>query len=189
MNPPGSNTFRTFRNSSFPLFFHIVGENIRGPLQISLDYHLGKWQMARNRLSDIPYVPKFSTYMEDTNINPCIECGACCAFYRASFYWAESDLVTPDGVPSELLEKLNDFRFCMKGTQGSRPRCIALMGIIGKKVRCAIYERRASVCREFEPSWKEGIPNEDCDKARARWGLPPLAPEIWRSPGNFPKAA
>ena len=23
--------------------------------------------------------------------NPCIECGACCAYYRASFYWAEAD--------------------------------------------------------------------------------------------------
>ncbi|MFO7685930.1 MAG: YkgJ family cysteine cluster protein [Desulfobacterales bacterium] len=116
--------------------------------------------------------------MEYTKITPCIECGACCAFYRVSFYWGESDLCAPNGVPSELLEKLNDFRFCMQGTQGSSPRCIALMGIIGKKVHCSIYERRASVCRQFDPSWQQGTPNEECDKARALWGLPPLTPEI-----------
>lgn len=156
---------------------------------IDLDYHFGKWQIAQTMLAAIPFPTLFLKYMQSTKTNPCIECGACCALYRASFYWGESDLCTPNGVPSELLEKLNDFRFCMQGTQGSRPRCIALMGIIGKKVSCSIYERRASVCREFEPSWQEGAPNEQCDKARALWGLPPLIPEIWRSPGNFPKAA
>jgi Fe-S-cluster containining protein len=145
--------------------------------------------MAQNMLSAIPSPTLFLTHMEYTKINPCIECGACCAFYRASFYWGESDLCTPNGVPSELLEKLNDFRFCMQGTQGSKPRCIALMGIIGKKVHCSIYERRASVCREFVPSWQEGTPNQECEKARALWGLPPLTPDIWRSPSNFPKAA
>lgn len=122
-------------------------------------------------------------------INPCLSCGACCAFYRASFYWAESDLAQPAGVPSELTEKLNDFRLYMKGSTGSRPRCIALMGIIGKKVHCSIYDRRASVCRDFVPSWENGIYNERCDKARISWGLPPLSPEIWHLPEDFPKAA
>ena len=122
-------------------------------------------------------------------INPCLECGACCAFYRASFYWAESDLAQPSGVPSELTEKMNDFRLFMRGSNGSRPRCIALMGIIGKKVHCSIYNRRASVCQDFPPSWENNIHNERCDKARAAWGLLPLTPEIWHLPEDFPKAA
>ncbi|EEX7666747.1 YkgJ family cysteine cluster protein, partial [Escherichia coli] len=25
------------------------------------------------------------------NPNPCMTCGACCAFFRVSFYWAEAD--------------------------------------------------------------------------------------------------
>ncbi|EGR9493162.1 YkgJ family cysteine cluster protein, partial [Escherichia coli] len=24
------------------------------------------------------------------NPNPCMTCGACCAFFRVSFYWAEA---------------------------------------------------------------------------------------------------
>jgi len=122
-------------------------------------------------------------------INPCLECGACCAYYRASFYWAESDLAQPGGVPSELTEKLDDFRLFMKGSNGSNPRCLALMGIIGKKVHCSIYERRASVCRDFPPSWENGVHNERCDQARISWGLTPLSPEIWYLPENFPRAA
>ncbi len=121
--------------------------------------------------------------------NPCLDCGACCAFYRASFYWTESDLASEEGVPAELTEKLNDFRMVMKGTNGPAPRCISLMGIIGKKVFCNIYEHRSSVCRDFQPAWLDGIPNERCDKAREHWGLPALTPEIWNNPRNFPKAA
>jgi hypothetical protein len=121
--------------------------------------------------------------------NPCLECGACCAFYRASFYWAEADDATPNGVPAELTEKLNDFYLAMKGTTGSKPRCVALMGIICKSVHCAIYERRSTSCREFEASWKDGHTNPRCDKARIAWGLPPLEPGAWPNPGNFPKAA
>ncbi|WP_142908916.1 CxxCxxCC domain-containing protein, partial [Klebsiella pneumoniae] len=26
-----------------------------------------------------------------SNLNPCMTCGACCAFFRVSFYWAEAD--------------------------------------------------------------------------------------------------
>lgn len=122
-------------------------------------------------------------------VNPCLDCGACCAFFRASFYWAESSLATEGGVPAELTEKLNDFRMIMKGTNAPSPHCIALMGIIGKKVHCIIYEKRASVCRDFQPAWLNGEPNERCDKARAQWGLSALTPEVWNQPDNFPKAA
>ena len=122
-------------------------------------------------------------------INPCLACGACCAYYRASFYWAESDLIQPGGVPIGLTDKLNDFRLVMKGSKGSRPRCLALMGIIGKKVHCSIYEHRASVCRDFPPSWENGTHNERCDRARLAWGLPAITPEFWSLPEDFPRAA
>ena len=106
--------------------------------------------------------------------NPCIACGACCAYYRASFYWAEADEGLGGTVPVELTEKLNDFRRVMKGTNGAHRRCVALLGEIGQRVGCSIYERRASVCREFEVSWHGGVRNERCDRARAAWGLAPL---------------
>jgi len=122
-------------------------------------------------------------------VNPCLSCGACCAFYRASFYWAESGEVTAGGVPPELTQKLNDFRLVMKGTSGSSPRCVALNGFIGRSVACSIYERRSSVCRAFEASWQSNAPNPDCDQARRVWGLEPLKPESWFDDRNLPKAA
>jgi uncharacterized protein len=121
--------------------------------------------------------------------NPCLTCGACCAFYRASFYWAEADDETPGGVPAHLTRKLNDFRRAMIGMEGSKPRCIALEGLVGEGVRCTIYGNRPSVCRDLDASWAGGKPNERCDKARAAWGLPPLSPDAWDSPGGRPKAA
>lgn len=127
--------------------------------------------------------------MNQPNHNPCITCGACCAFFRASFYWGESDLAVSNGVPSSMTVSISDFRLVMKGTRGSNPRCIALMGIIGKKVHCSIYDRRSTVCRDFMPSWQDGKPNEGCDRARRKWGLSPLQPDAWHSPGDFPKAA
>ncbi len=123
--------------------------------------------------------------------NPCLTCGACCAFYRASFYWGESDYAVPEGVPHELTDHLQSHYLVMKGTDSPTPRCIALMGILGAGVHCSIYERRASVCRNFDPSWLNGIANERCDKARVRWNLPPLERTSWPNPlpDNFPKAA
>lgn len=122
-------------------------------------------------------------------VNLCLSCGACCAFYRASFYWSEAEDFSPGGVPLEMTQKLNDFRLIMKGTSGSSPRCIALTGFIGRRVACSIYERRSSVCRAFEASWYNNAPNPDCDKARSAWGLEPLKPEAWFDDHNFPKAA
>ncbi|HON38826.1 MAG: YkgJ family cysteine cluster protein [Desulfomonilia bacterium] len=120
--------------------------------------------------------------------NPCLTCGACCAYYRASFYWAEADDETPGGVPVSLTRKLNEHRRVMIGSEGSKPRCIALEGTIGEQVYCTIYERRSSVCREFEASWSNGKRNERCDAARIAWGLPPLEPDAWDFP-DIPKAA
>jgi Fe-S-cluster containining protein len=119
--------------------------------------------------------------------NPCLTCGACCAFYRASFYWAETD-DAGGTVPVELTEKLNDFRRVMRGTNQPHPRCVALVGTIGQSIYCSIYDIRSSVCREFPVAWENGQPNEGCDKARSAWGLPPLPPPTVHSdqPPNDP---
>ncbi|MGR0480613.1 MAG: YkgJ family cysteine cluster protein [Candidatus Electronema sp. V4] len=120
--------------------------------------------------------------------NPCVRCGACCAFFRASFYWGETESGTPGGVPDDLTEKINDFRVQMKGTRGLNPRCVALTGEIGRSVACAIYEHRSSVCRAFPPSLQDGVVNEDCNRARAAHGLNPVTPADWGME-DFPKAA
>jgi len=119
-------------------------------------------------------------------LNACLTCGACCAFFRASFYYMEADDCTPGGVPVGLTEDLTDFRRVMKGTDQKNPHCVALEGRVGYEVRCRIHPNRASVCREFDPSYYDGItPNERCDRARALYGLLPLGPEdCWIEPDD-----
>ncbi|MCC7412353.1 MAG: YkgJ family cysteine cluster protein [Gammaproteobacteria bacterium] len=108
--------------------------------------------------------------------DPCRSCGACCAALRVSFHWSEGDDVSPAGVPAGLTEPVTPHLRAMRGTNQPRPRCIALAGEIGRDVRCTIYPRRGSTCREFAPSWRQGVPNPHCDAARALWDLPPLIP-------------
>lgn len=117
--------------------------------------------------------------------NPCINCGACCAHFRASFYWSEADPAFGGTVPPDMVEKLNDRFVVMKGTWTTQPRCIALSGTIGETVGCSIYAERSSVCREFPYSWQDGEHNPRCDKARAAWGLAPL-PNPALIPGTAP---
>lgn len=83
-----------------------------------------------------------------SEINPCMTCGACCAYFRVSFYWAEAD--DAGGlVPSALTEPLTPFLRCMSGTNQRQNRCAALSGDIGDAVHCTIYENRPSPCREI----------------------------------------
>ncbi|MFZ6770495.1 YkgJ family cysteine cluster protein [Undibacterium sp. Di26W] len=104
----------------------------------------------------------------DSNTNdPCLTCGACCASFRVSFYWAEADSLH---IPIALTEAVNPVYSCMAGTNQARPRCQALSGDIGKSVACTIYAQRPSPCHEVQAG------DEKCQKARARHGLPPLPP-------------
>lgn len=41
----------------------------------------------------------------------CVSCGACCANYRVSFYWAEAER-----MPANMVEPLTAVYSCMKGT-------------------------------------------------------------------------
>ncbi|RKQ38100.1 YkgJ family cysteine cluster protein [Enterobacter sp. R1(2018)] len=108
-----------------------------------------------------------------SDLNPCMTCGACCAYFRVSFYWAEAD--DAGGlVPSHLTEPVSPFLRCMCGTNQRHSRCVALEGEPGERVRCGIYENRPSPCREFMMSGEGGITNDACNRARAKYGLPPL---------------
>jgi len=91
----------------------------------------------------------------------CQRCGACCAHFRVSFYWAEADDGPHGSVPVSLTEPLNAHLRCMAGTSARSPRCVALKGDIGKGVGCTIYEQRPSPCREVMPG------DPQCLKARA----------------------
>lgn len=116
--------------------------------------------------------------------NPCLTCGACCAAFRVSFYWAETDPHYPNAVPEDYVEKLTPLRAVMRGTNQSHPRCDALIGDVGIAVRCAIYERRPSPCREVNISWNHGKPDEKCDRARMACGLLPFPSDRQKNDGH-----
>jgi Fe-S-cluster containining protein len=105
---------------------------------------------------------------EMSEVNVCQPCGACCAHFRVSFYWAEAD-DTPGGfVPAQLTEQLTPHLRCMQGTSQKAPRCTTLDGEVGQWVACRIYEHRPTPCREVMPG------NAQCLKARAAHGMGPL---------------
>lgn len=93
----------------------------------------------------------------------CTHCGACCAYFRVSFYWSEGS-----HLPPHLLESVTPVYDCMAGTNQSKPRCTALAGTIGQQVSCTIYPERTSPCKEVMPA------DEKCQKARLAHQLPPL---------------
>lgn len=105
--------------------------------------------------------------------SPCLSCGACCAFFRVSFYWGEA--ASAGGcVPDALTTQVSPHLSCMQGTSQKPARCVALTGQVGQAVACSIYQQRSSTCREFAMSGENGVPNPECDKARAFHGLVPL---------------
>ncbi len=100
--------------------------------------------------------------------NPCLTCGACCAAFRVSFYWSEADPSTGGAVPMDLTEPISPTLLAMRGTNRHQPRCIALEGEVGKRVRCGIYAQRSSTCQECTAG------SSTCNKARRAHGLPEL---------------
>lgn len=93
----------------------------------------------------------------------CRDCGACCASFRVSFYWAEADAYD---LPKVLVEKVAPLYACMAGTDAALPRCRALQGEVGSGVRCTVYSHRPSPCRELQ------VGDAQCARARLRHGLP-----------------
>jgi Fe-S-cluster containining protein len=132
-----------------------------------------------------------------TRENPCLTCGACCAFFRVSFYWGETT-DSPEGtVPAHLTEDIAPFYRAMKGSNHQHPRCIAVEGDIGQSSHCSIYEKRPTACRTFAVDFVDGqviaSPEdfERCSQARAHYNLPPIQVDVWLAtdslaiPGNI----
>ena len=111
--------------------------------------------------------------------HPCLSCGACCAAFRVAFHWSEAQASLGGNVPPDLTEKLDPHRLAMRGTDAAQPHCVALRGTVGEATHCSIYAQRPSVCREVTPSWESGAINPQCDRARLKYGLPPLTPQDW----------
>lgn len=112
--------------------------------------------------------------------SPCLSCGACCSFFRVSFYWGEADSAGGQ-VPDILTSKVNHVYSCMKGTEQRPGRCVALLGEVGSQVRCSIYQNRPSTCREFACHSETPVGNPDCNRARAAHGLPALPDQAWET--------
>ena len=109
--------------------------------------------------------------------NPCLTCGACCAHFRVSFFWGECES-SGGTVPDQLVSQITPTYVAMCGTESKPARCNALLGEVGSAVRCTIYDKRSSPCREFSAAWENGQANPACDAARAAHGLPPLPPTL-----------
>ena len=84
------------------------------------------------------------------NPNPCMTCGACCAFSASLF----------TGQKLTMLAE--------------RFRSVALAGTPGENAYCSVYKNRPSTCREFAMSGENGIANEACNRARAKYELPEI---------------
>lgn len=114
--------------------------------------------------------------MPSDESNPCLNCGACCAHFRISFYCGEID-TQPMGFVPNLMVSDNEVRpliACMKGTDTGGGRCIGLTGTIGESIGCTIYENRPSPCREYPVWMDDGKPNPKCQELRAKIGIAPL---------------
>lgn len=95
----------------------------------------------------------------------CQRCGACCAVFRVSFYWAEADDAPGGTVPVQLTRQVSPHLRCMAGTEAAPVRCVALLGEVGRRVACGIYAQRASTCRGVMPG------DAQCRRAREALGL------------------
>ena len=114
----------------------------------------------------------------------CQRCGACCAYFRVSFYWAEADDAPGGTVPVALTRQVTPQLRCMAGTERKPSRCVALAGEVGRQVGCTIYAERSSSCREVQPG------DDQCLRARAAHGLEtPAAGAIFQPPGAAPTAS
>lgn len=113
--------------------------------------------------------------------NPCVDCGACCAYFRVQFSKRELQ-PAPVGhsVPTDQVESLDVDHACMKGTAHKhKPKCVNLSGRIGRDAHCSMYETRPAPCREFKASYSDGHHHPRCDEARRAHGLTPLRREDW----------
>jgi Fe-S-cluster containining protein len=112
----------------------------------------------------------------DPNKNYCLDCGACCMYFKVYFPKEESSEFGGQ-VPKEYVEPFkgdkSKVNMIGRGKFNDKVFCKSLTGEIGKSVFCTIYENRSSVCRAFEVISEEGYQNPRCAKARKAAGLKP----------------
>ena len=99
--------------------------------------------------------------------SPCHGCGACCRYFRISFYHGELDSQPGGYVPVDLAVPLTPFRACMKGTEMGHGHCIAQ----AEDGSCTIYPSRPSACREFPAIMEDGTINPQCVRLKRFFGL------------------
>ena len=83
---------------------------------------------------------KTTNSIKMNNPNPCMTCGACCAFFRVSFYWTEAD-DAGGKVSVSLTEQISPFHRCMRGANQKNPRCVALAGPPPEKTHIALFTK------------------------------------------------
>lgn len=111
-------------------------------------------------------------------VHPCLACGACCAFFRVSFHWTETNKES-FGVPLRLTSQISTYVNAMNGTNQPKPMCVSLRGKVGQATSCSIYENRPGACRDFKASFEDGTVNVDCEHARQSKGLRVLSAVDW----------
>jgi Fe-S-cluster containining protein len=88
----------------------------------------------------------------------CVACGACCAYSESwPAFIGNGD---GGGIPDEFID------FDHERMQCHGNRCSALLGEIGIRAECSVYEHRPLVCREFQSG------SEDCIMVRRSFDLP-----------------
>jgi len=124
---------------------------------------------AENRPGSTP-VPT-----QPIRISLCERCGACCAFFPVTFPQADLEKAEVPAILKQFSLTSGKLLRIMRGTELKPPRCIALQGEIGVRVRCSIYNQRPTTCRKFIRSWECDTGNTLCDRARCVMGLEPFS--------------
>ncbi|WP_407177178.1 YkgJ family cysteine cluster protein [Bradyrhizobium sp. STM 3562] len=94
--------------------------------------------------------------------NPCVTCGACCAYSENWPRFSTEDDAALELIPKQLVNARGSGMAC------ENDRCAALTGRIGVATSCAIYAIRPDVCRTCMPG------DAECTMARRKFGLPAL---------------
>ncbi|TLD77063.1 YkgJ family cysteine cluster protein [Escherichia coli] len=116
---------------------------------------------------------KTTNSIKMSNPNPYMTCGACCAFFRVSFYWAEAD-DAGGNVPASLTEQISPLSSLYARHQSEKSPMSRSGHHPAENAYCSVYKNRPSICREFAMSGENGEINEACNRARAKYGLPEI---------------
>ena len=94
--------------------------------------------------------------------NPCVSCGACCAYSENWPRFSTEDDAALELIPAALVNTRQS------GMRCEGDRCAALSGKVGVATSCTIYAVRPDVCRTCMPG------DVECTMARKKFGLPAL---------------